>query len=116
MLTRKATNRIRRLAARSTPLAIAPGRSKSSLSLSANFSAQSELNESFGYLRLVVADEKKHDLFFSFFLQAFESILQHVNAWWNDTTIPCELFRGALTYKLIQNDRTFQRVFQTINV
>ena len=29
MLTRKPTNRIRRLAARSTPLAIAPGRSKS---------------------------------------------------------------------------------------
>ena len=31
-----------------------------------NSSAQSELNESFGFFRLAVADENKHDLFFFF--------------------------------------------------
>ena len=66
MLTRKPTNRIRRLAARSTPLAIAPSGSKSPLSLSANSSAQLELNESFGFFRFAIADENKHDLFFFF--------------------------------------------------
>ena len=43
MVMRKLTGRIRRLAARSTPSTIAPGRSKSPLLLSARFSAQSAL-------------------------------------------------------------------------
>ena len=41
MVMWKLTGRIRRLAARSTPSTIAPGRSKSPLLLSARFSAQS---------------------------------------------------------------------------
>ena len=45
MVMWKLTGHIRRLAARSTPSTIAPGRSKSPLLLSARFSVQSELNE-----------------------------------------------------------------------
>ena len=60
MLMWKPTSRIRCLAARSTPSAIAPGRSMSLLLLSAKFSAQSELNDFFfGFLRLAVAGEKR---------------------------------------------------------
>ena len=76
MLMWKPTGRIRRLAARSTPSAIAPGWRKSSLLLSAKFSAQSELDDFFGFLRFAVADENGHNLFF--FSKAFEPILQHV--------------------------------------
>ena len=47
MVVWKLTGRIRRLAARSTPSTIAPGRIKSPLLLSARFSAQSELNDFF---------------------------------------------------------------------
>ena len=63
----KLTDRIRRLAARSTPSTTAPGRSKSPLLLSARFSAQSDQS---------VADKNGHDP--SFFAKAFESILRHV--------------------------------------
>ena len=69
MLMWKPTGRIRRLAARSTPSAIAPGRSKSPLLLSAKFSAQSELDDflDFGFLILLaVAGENGEDAFFSF--------------------------------------------------
>ena len=59
MLMWKSTSRIRCLAARSTPSAIAPGRSMSPLLLSAKFSAQSELNDFFGFFRLAVAGEKR---------------------------------------------------------
>ena len=58
MLMSKPTGRIRCLAARSIPSAIAPGRSMSPLLLSATFSAQSELNDFFGFFRLAVAGEK----------------------------------------------------------
>ena len=68
---RKLTGRIRRLAARSTPSAIAPVRSKSPLLLSARFSAQSELNDFFDFFRLAVADKNGHNP--SFFAKAFES-------------------------------------------
>ena len=44
MVMWKPTGRIRRLAVRSTPSTIAPGRSNSPLLLSAKFSAQSKLN------------------------------------------------------------------------
>ena len=76
MVVWKLTGRIRRLAARSTPSTIAPGRSKSPLLLSARFSAQSELNDFFDFFRLAVADKNGHDS--SFFVKAFESILRHV--------------------------------------
>ena len=62
----KPTGPIRRLAARSTPSAIARGRIESPLLLSAKFSAYSELNDFFGFLRFAVADENGHDLFFFF--------------------------------------------------
>ena len=45
MLMWKPTGHIQHLAARSTPLAIAPGRSKNPLLLSTHFSAKSELND-----------------------------------------------------------------------
>ena len=61
MVMWKLTGRIRRLAARSTPSTIAPGRSKSPLLLSARFSAQSELNEFFDFFRLAVADKNGHN-------------------------------------------------------
>ena len=101
----KPTGRIRRLAARSTPSVIAPGRSKSPLLLSAKFSAQSELNDFFDFFRLAVADKNGHDP--SIFAKAFEPILRHVLR-----DKPCDLFRD----KLPQNDRTCQRVIKTINV
>ena len=63
----KPTGRIRRLAARSTPSTIAPGRSKSPILLSAKFSAQSELNDFFDFFHLAVADENKLDP--SFFVE-----------------------------------------------
>ena len=61
MVMWKPTNRVRRLAARSTPSVINPGRSKSLLLLSAKFSAQSELNDFFDFFRLAVADKNGHD-------------------------------------------------------
>ena len=61
MVMRKLTGRIRRLAARSTPSTIAPGRSKSPLLLSARFSAQSELNDFFDFFHLAVADKNGHN-------------------------------------------------------
>ena len=57
MVMWKPTGRIRRLAARSTPSVINPGRSKSPLLLSAKFSAQSELNDFFDFFCLAVADK-----------------------------------------------------------
>ena len=76
MLMWKPMGRIRCLAACSTPSAIAPGQSKSTVLLSAKVSAQSELGDVFGFFRLAVADENGHDLFF--FPKAFEPILRHV--------------------------------------
>ena len=76
MVMWKLTGHIWRLAARSTPLTIAPGRSKSPLLLSARFSAQSELNDFFDFFRLAIADKNGHNP--SFFAKAFESILRHV--------------------------------------
>ena len=76
MVMWKPTGRIRRLAACSTPSAIAPGRSKSPLLFSANFSAQSELNDFFDFFCLAVADKNGHDP--SIFAKAFEPILRHV--------------------------------------
>ena len=76
MVMWKPTGRIRRLAARSTPSTIAPGRSKSPLLLSARFSAQSELNDFFDFFRLAVADKNGHNP--SIFAKAFEPILRHV--------------------------------------
>ena len=64
MVMWKLTGRIRRLAARSTPSTIAPGRSKSPLLLSARFSAQSEHNDFFDFFRLAVADKNGHNLSF----------------------------------------------------
>ena len=52
----KPTGHLQRLAA--------PGQSKSPLLLSTKFSAQSELNDFFGFFRLVIADENEHDPFF----------------------------------------------------
>ena len=72
----KLTDRIRRLAAHSTPSTIASGRSKSPLLLSARFSAPSELNDFLDFFRLAVADKNGHDP--SFFAKAFEPILRHV--------------------------------------
>ena len=57
MVMWKPTGRIQRLAARSTPSVINPGRSKSPLLLSPKFSAQSELND---------------------YAKAFEALLRHV--------------------------------------
>ena len=76
MVMWKLTGCIRRLAARSTPSAIAPGRSKSPLLHSAEFSAQSELNNFFDFFRLAVADKNRHDR--SIFAKAFKPILRHV--------------------------------------
>ena len=50
MVMWKPTGRIRRLAARSTPSVINPGRSKGPSSLPAKFSAQTELNDFFRLL------------------------------------------------------------------
>ena len=72
MVMWKPTGRIRRLAARSTPSVINPGRSKSPLFLSAKFSAQSQLNDFFDFFRLAVADKNGHDP--SIFAKAFEAI------------------------------------------
>ena len=63
MVMWKPTGRIRRLAARSTPSTIAPGRSNSPLLLSAKFSAQSELINFFDFFRLAVTDKNGHDPF-----------------------------------------------------
>ena len=61
MVMWKPTGRIRRLAARSTPSVINPGRSKSPLLLSAKFSAQSERNDFFDCFCLGVANKNGHD-------------------------------------------------------
>ena len=76
MVMWKLTGRIRRLAARSTPSTIAPGRSKSPLLLSARFSAQSELNDFSTSSALPL--QTKTDTTLLFFAKAFESILRHV--------------------------------------
>ena len=60
MVMWKPTGPIQRLASCSTPSAIAPGRSKSPLLLSAKFSAHSELNNFFDFFRLAVADKNGH--------------------------------------------------------
>ena len=57
MVMWKPTGPIRRLAARSTPLTIAP------LLLSAKFSAQFELNDFFDFFHLAIADKNGHDPF-----------------------------------------------------
>ena len=110
MLMWMPTGRIRCLAASSTPSASAPGRSMSSLLLSAKFSAQSELNDFFGFFRLAVPVEKptRPLLFFR----------RHLNQSCGMYCVrkPCDLFRDILTYLLPQNDRTCQRVIKTINV
>ena len=79
---------IRRWAARSTPLTIAP------LLISAKCSAQFELNDCFDFFRLAVADKNGHDP--STFAKAFEPILRHVLR---------DLFRD----KLPQNDGLVNR-------
>ena len=61
MVMWKLTGHIWRLAARSTPSTIAPGRSESPLLLSARFSAQSELNDFFDFFRLAIADKNGHN-------------------------------------------------------
>ena len=77
MVMWKPTGCIRRLAARSTPSVINPGRSKSPLLLSAKFSPQSELNDFYDFFHLAVAHKSGHDP--SIFAKAFEPpILRHV--------------------------------------
>ena len=83
-------------------------------SLSGKFSALSEVNDFFGFLRLAVADENGHDLFF--FSKAFEPILRHKL---RKKVTPLYLVICFVTCwhtKLLQNDRTSQRVIKTINV
>ena len=108
MLMSKPTGRIRCLAARSIPSAIAPGRSMSPLLLSATFSAQSELNDVFGFFRLAVAGEKptRPRLFFRRHLN--QSCGMHCVS----VRKPCDLFRDILTYMLPQNGRTCQQLKQ----
>ena len=81
MVMWKPTGPIQRLAARSTPSAIAPGRSKSPLLLSAKFSAQSKLNDIFDFFRLAVADKNGHDPSTCIIAKAFEPTLRHVLLW-----------------------------------
>ena len=95
----KLTGRIRREAARSNPSA-------------ANFSAQSKLNDFFGFFSLAVADKNGHDLFFS-----FEGIRTNLGSSdlanvLGDKMTP----RYHMICLVIQNDRTCQRVIKTVNV
>ena len=68
----------------------------------------------FGFLCLAVADENGHDLFF--FSKAFQPILQHKL---RDKITPLYFvicFVTSWHTKLLQIDRTCQRVIKTINV
>ena len=64
---------------------------------------------------LVQKDENRHDLFFFFRRHLNKSCGMYCLIKWHHY-YTCVLFRDALTYKLIQNDRTCLQVIKTINV
>ena len=112
--------------------AIPPGCSKNPLSLSNNISARSLLKYFFGFVRLDVDVENGLDLVFFFegiVLQRTEIYYEETNhvkdatlieqiycVIYIDDWISCDLFPDMLTYKLIQYDRTCQRVINIINI